>query len=70
MNNFSDASAARKYVANFKHMLDKDASWVQTSSGRIIRFDTMTDDDAIWVATQLRGMEIEASRRSRRGKPQ
>ena len=61
----SNADAARKYIADFKHILGKEASYVVTSSGRRIEFATMDDEDAVWVANQLRGFEIEAARRGR-----
>jgi hypothetical protein len=61
----SSAADARKYIADFKHILGKEASYVETSSGRRIEFATMDDDDAVWVAQQLRAMETEAAQRKR-----
>ena len=57
---------ARQYVANFKHVLGKEATYVETSTGRRIEFSTMTDEDAIWVAQQLQDMELQAARRGRK----
>ena len=68
MSNFEDPAAARKYIADFKHILGKEASFVETSSGRRIDFATMDDTDAVWVAHQLRAMEIEAARRGGKSK--
>jgi hypothetical protein len=62
---FKDATTARKYVNDFKHILGRDVSFVETSMHRTIHFDTMTDEDAIWVAEQLREIELEAAQRSR-----
>ena len=56
---------ARQYVRNFKHILGKEATFVETSSGRRIEFATMTDEDAIWVAGQLQDMERQAAQRGR-----
>ena len=65
----TEAAEARKYIADFKHILGKEASYVETSSGRRIEFATMDDEDAVWVAAQLRGMETEAARRGRHRYP-
>ena len=59
---------ARQYVRNFKHVLGREATYVETPEGRRIDFATMTDEDAIWVATQLQEMERKAATRSIRGK--
>lgn len=64
MSAFTDPVAARTYIRDFKHILGKDVSYVETSSGRRIELATMDDIDAVWVANQLRAMEIESARRT------
>lgn len=53
---------ARKYVAEWApRLLGKTATYIVTSSNRLIHFATMSDEDAMWVAGQLRAMEQEAA---------
>jgi uncharacterized Zn finger protein len=61
--NLHDPAVARKYITDFKHILGREASYIETSSGRRIDFATMDDVDAVWVANQLRSMELAAARR-------
>ncbi len=62
----SNPEQARKYVADFKYILGKEASYAVTSSDRIIHFANMSDDDAVFVANELRAMEIEAKTRAKK----
>jgi hypothetical protein len=53
-----DPAQARSYVADFApRLLGKDATYVRTTTSRLIHFRTMSDDDACWVARQLWAME-------------
>ena len=61
--NLHDPAVARQYIKDFKHILGREASYVETSSGRRIEFATMDDADAVFVANQLRSMELAAARR-------
>ena len=59
MTDISKPNEARRYVAQWGHkLLGKNVTFVETSSGRSIYFDSMTDDDAVWVARQLYEMEL------------
>jgi hypothetical protein len=61
----ADPVQARRYIADFKHIIGKEASYVTTNQGRLIHFRTMSDEDAVWVAHELQGWVNKA----RAGKP-
>lgn len=56
------SEGARSYIANFKHVLGREATYVQFGDGVVIHFNNMTDDEAIKVANALLFMEIEAGK--------
>lgn len=59
MTDISTPEKARRFVARWDpRLLGKTATYVETSAGKHIEFETMTDEDAIWVAEQLRGLEL------------
>jgi hypothetical protein len=59
MTGISTPKKARDFIAKWApRLLGKTATYVDTSAGKHIEFETMTDEDAIWVAEQLRGMEM------------
>lgn len=64
MRTFKDPVEARTYIRDFKHILGKDVTFVETNVGRRIDFETMDDVDAVWIAIQLQAMELEAAKRT------
>lgn len=61
-----DAKEARKYIDDFIKSFGRDISYIETSKGRKIEFETMDNSDAIWVANQFQSMVSEADMNRKR----
>ena len=59
---FTDPAQARKYIANFKHTLGRECTYVTFGDGETIHFDNMTDAQAVRVANGLLDLELAAGK--------
>jgi hypothetical protein len=63
-NDLMTAQQARDFVNCFAPVyLGKEASYVTSTGGRLIHFNTMTDEDAIWVAKQFKDWLIQVEKK-------
>lgn len=60
-----DPKDCRWYVDNF-HFPQGRASFVETSEGRRINFNSMSDEDAIFVANWLFKVQVEGTQKQKK----